>query len=361
LPAEPETAPMPDPRVLILYNEPVLPPGHPEYDSEQEVLYSAQVIGESLQREGIPMARLGITSPAGLLDGLQATSPDVVFNLYEGIPGQEDSEVGVAALLEWLRVPFTGCPSHALVLARNKPLVKLLLTASGIATPEYFLVERGDRCPPNPLGWPVIAKPGRGDASVGIDQGAVATSDRQLRDRVDRLFAEHDGPVLVERFITGREIHATVVDLGAAGVPTVLPLAEIRFEPDDNLWPIYTYDAKWKEQSREYQLRPVDIPAKGLPADVADRLTEAADRTYRLVGCRDYARIDIRLAPDGTVYVLECNPNPSITSVMMENGLELLGWDYDVFMARMVRNAHARGGAAGVNPRESAPPQAAGA
>ena len=141
---------------------------------------------------------------------------------------------------------------------------------------------------------------------------------------MDYLFARYGGVVMVERFITGREIHASVCQFGPAEPPTALPLAEIRFEPDETLWPIYSYDAKWKEQSREYQLRPVDIPAR-LPEDVAERVRRASVQTHRVLGCRDYSRVDLRVAPDGEVFVLEGNPNPSITSLTLETGLDLIG------------------------------------
>ncbi|HVK16241.1 MAG TPA: hypothetical protein VM533_04780 [Fimbriiglobus sp.] len=147
---------MSEPRVLLIYNQPVLPLDHPDSESEQEVLYSAQVVGDCLAGEGLPVARLGVgADPATLFEGLRATSPDVVFNLYEGTADQGGSEAAVAGVMEWMRVPFTGCPSESMVLCRNKPLAKLLLTAAGVRTPEYFVVEDGARCPKNPLGWPV--------------------------------------------------------------------------------------------------------------------------------------------------------------------------------------------------------------
>ncbi len=352
---------MPEPRTLILYNEPVLPPDHPDYESEKEVLYSVGEVADSLEREGVPVARLGVAAdPEALFAGLRATPHDVVFNLYEGTADQGGAEASVAGLLEWLRVPFTGSPAQAMLLARNKPVAKLVLAGAGVATPPYFVVDAG-RCPPNKLGWPVIVKPGREDASVGIDQGAVVTNTRKLRDRVDYVRTHYGSPVLVEKFIPGREIHVTLVELEPDGGPTVLPFAEIRFEPDAKLWPIYSYDAKWKEDSREYELRPVDVPVT-LPPDVTDRLSRACETAYRALGCRDYARVDARVTPDGEVYVLEANPNPSITSIMLTTGLEEIGWTDDRFLARMVRNAAARGGAVGVNPYGRPPaPQAASA
>ena len=96
-------------------------------------------------------------------------------------------------------------------------------------------------------------------------------------------------------------------------------------------------------------MRPVDIPAK-LPDDIVERVRKAAVLTHRVLGCRDYARVDLRVAPDGEVFVLEGNPNPSITSLTLETGLDLVGKNYDWFMATMARNAHARGGSVGVNP-----------
>src|SRR5262245_18188770 len=127
------------PHVLVLYNQPILPLDHPDSESEQEVLYSADVVADGLQREGIPVSRLGVTSdPAVLLEGLRSASPDVVFNLYEGTPDQGASESSVAGILEWLRLPFSGCPSESMTISRNKPLAKLLLTGAGVKTPEYF-------------------------------------------------------------------------------------------------------------------------------------------------------------------------------------------------------------------------------
>jgi D-alanine-D-alanine ligase len=104
----------------------------------------------------------------------------------------------------------------------------------------------------------------------------------------------------------------------------------------------------------------VDIPAK-LPADVVERVRKAAVLTHRVLGCRDYSRVDLRVAPDGEVFVLEGNPNPSITSLTLETGLDLIGKVYDWFLATMVRNAHARGGSAGVNPYGQAAARAASA
>lgn len=340
---------MSSPHVLILYNEPVLPLDHPDAASEHDVLYTVEVVTKLLTQGGLTVEPFGAPpDPAALIPGLRARAYDVVFNLYEGRGDLGNTEAFVAGTMEWLRIPFNGSPAQAMILARNKPVTKHLLVGAGISTPE-FLVTDGP-LPPNGMGWPVIVKPAREDASVGIDQGSVVTNDRDLRDRVDFILARYGPPALVERFIHGREIHASLCELGDTDDPTVLPFAEILFEKTETgRWPIYSYDAKWKETSRDHLLTPIDVPVP-LPWDVTERLTRAAKKLYRLLGCRDFARVDARLTADGEVFVLECNPNPSITSLMLKYGLESANWTESRFLCHMARRAAARGGLITVNP-----------
>ncbi|OWK39155.1 D-alanine--D-alanine ligase family protein [Fimbriiglobus ruber] len=339
---------MAPPRVLVLFNEPVLAADHPDADAEHDVIHSVNIVTGFLEKAGLPVTRLGVsTDPTPLVARLKNDPPDVVFNLFEGTADHGNTEAFVAGIMEWLAVPFTGSPAQAMTLARNKLLAKHLFIGAGIETPAFFAVEAGEACPANTLGWPVIVKPAREDASVGIDQGAVVTTDADLRDRVEYILARYGGPVLVEQFIVGREMHVTLVELDAAApAPTALPFSEILFQKgeDDHtdLWPIYSYDAKWRTDSSEYHRTPVDVPVV-LPEDVTGRLVRAAQKTYRLLGCRDYARVDARVTDEGKVYILEANPNPSITSIMLRYGLEAIGWTHDAFVAHVAKYAAARG------------------
>jgi D-alanine-D-alanine ligase len=125
----------------------------------------------------------------------------------------------------------------------------------------------------------------------------------------------------------------------------VLPFAEIVFDrPDDSdLWPIYSYDAKWKTESQEYAETPLEAPVE-LPPDVAESLRQIAVKTCKLVGMRDYARVDCRVDADGNPHVLEVNPNPSITSIALKTGLEEIGWTHARFIRNLVDVAAARSG-----------------
>src|SRR5438309_893078 len=130
------------PRVLILYNDPVLPAGHPEFESEHEILSTVEAVDGFLRQAGYDVARLGVSkNPGALLAGLGELRPDVVFNLFEGTADQGDSESYVAGLLDWLGLPYTGSPAQALSLARRKHLTKFVLQGAGLPTPAFFVVE----------------------------------------------------------------------------------------------------------------------------------------------------------------------------------------------------------------------------
>jgi D-alanine-D-alanine ligase len=269
-----------------------------------------------------------------------------VFNLFEGIATQTGTEVSAAALLEWLNVPFTGCPSAALALGRDKVRAKYILSAAGIPTPEFVVVN----APPVPRwrrAWPAIVKPAYQDASVGIDQNSVVTSQKQLDERVKFVLATYGAPVLVERFVSGREFHVNMIEERAAqptAPPRVLPLCEIAFtNTKPGRWPVYTFTAKWNEQSEEYRTAPVRAPVEIPPDDFA-RLARIAQRAYRTLQCRDYARIDVRMDEAGQFHVLEMNPNPYLNSLALVNGLVAVGRSHEWLLVEMALSAMARGG-----------------
>lgn len=337
---------MSEPRVLILFNQPVLPADHPDRGAEDDVLYSVKVVGDSLKAVGIPFQSFGLTDDlSSLIARLNRRDFDVVFNLYEGTADRSVTEVYLTGLLEWLGISYTGCPSFTLAVARNKPVAKRLFQAAGISTAEFAEVSAPEL--PDWTAFPAIVKPASEDASIGIDQEAVVSTPDELTARVKYVLDHYGPPVLVERYIPGREIQVSLIDLNGDGRPAVLPFAEIAFKPANGstLWPIYTYTAKWHEESEEYKQAPV-LVGVSVPAKVSNALKDVAVRVYHLLGARDYARIDTRVTLSGEVYVLEMNPNPAISSLMIDEGLPAVGSTYDKFIAALVHNATARKSAA---------------
>lgn len=327
-------------RILILYNEPVLPDGHPDFESEHEVLYTVEVVAKDLLQAGFAVTRLGVCKDANvLLTGLREHRSDVVFNLFEGTADHGSTEAYVAGLLEWQGIPFTGSPSLTLGLARSKHLTKHLFQGASLPTPEFFVVEDMP-VPDCTLEWPVIVKPAQQDASVGLDQGSVVTDQLHLNERVAYLLHHYGPPVLVEEFIRGRELNVGLIE---APTLQLLPVSEVLFVNDEpGYWPIVTYDAKWKPGSRDYEATPPRYPADVSPK-LAERLGTLARKAFRLLGCRDYARVDFRVRPPGKPYLLEVNPNPDFNPTAgLAGGLISAGLTHAQFTVDLVRTALAR-------------------
>ena len=114
-------------RVLVVYNEPVLPESHPDYISEVEVIDNVEAVIAVLAEGGYAVDRLGVTSdPQALIEGVRAYGPDAIVNLFEGTADDNATELYAAGIFEWLGVPYTGCPFPTLLLARSKHLAKRL-------------------------------------------------------------------------------------------------------------------------------------------------------------------------------------------------------------------------------------------
>jgi D-alanine-D-alanine ligase len=329
---------MPSTRVLIAYNEPVLPLDHPDRPAEDDVLYSVKVICDSLNALGYEHTKYGVTDdiPA-LLQRLQTHDYDLVFNLYEGNADRSVTEVYFTGLLEWMNIPYTGCTAFTLNVARHKPTAKAMFQASGVKTPKFVLAESADIKKP-PFKFPMIVKPASEDASIGIEQSSVVKNMRALRKKIADVIANYGSPVLVEQFIVGRELQISLIEKVGADEPSVLPFSEIEYHAGSELWPVYTFTAKWDENSAEYKAAPVKVNVK-VSEELQAKVTEACLRAYRVMQARDFARIDTRVTPEGDVYVLELNPNPSITSVMIDQGLPAINRTYDQFIGDLVEAA----------------------
>lgn len=332
------------PRVLVLHNEPTLPADHPDADSEHDIVDTAIHIEKIVQAASLPVTRFGfIDRPDDLLEAFRSFKPDVIFNLYEGTAKWGNAESYVTGLLEMLRIPFTGSATQPLILSRSKALTKHLLIGAGLPTARFYSLGRDETVPVNNLGWPVIVKPCHEDASVGIDQKSVVCNQRDLESRVDYLRQSYGPDVIFEQFIVGREFHVAVWERD--GVPEALPFSEIFFhetEGPDALWPIVSFDAKWKENSRDYRATPVKNPADVTP-ELSRKVSAIAVKAFQLLGCRDYARIDFRVR-DSVPFILEVNPNPCISPLAgVAEALASANTQFPDFVQSLLRAALRRG------------------
>jgi D-alanine-D-alanine ligase len=273
------------------------------------VLEEVNAVEQALVEAEYPLLRVPLHPPLEhVRDVLQALPADLVFNLFEGFDGCPETEALVADMLADLGFPFTGCPSSALALALDKPRTKALLQASGIMTAAYQVL--------TPETWhlfhlnlPCIVKPCQEDASHGLTQESVvkdlASLERQVA-KVSRLFG---GKALVEEFLAGDEFNATII---GNRNPVVMPISKIAYSLPPGMPAIFTFAAKWEPDSIYSQCANPICPAE-IESGLKQRITETAIAAFWLLGCRGYARVDMRMDTVGRLMVLEVNPNPDIS------------------------------------------------
>lgn len=336
-------------RVLLALNAPVLPPSHPDYASEVDIVETADEMEKILRELRYTVDRIAYArTPVPLMEKVQAFQPEVVLNLFEGEADRTETEISNAACLEWMDVPFTGAPSWAIALGRDKVRTKHLLQSAGLPTAPFQLVEH---LPLQawPYGWPAIVKPVYQDASVGIEQKSVVRTPEEMSAQVAHVFTHYGPPVIIEQYVPGREFHVNIYETpGPQPILErlcVLPIAELDFQlaPDEGqtYWPIYSYQAKWNEQSAECKATHIKTGID-LPPTLLAEIHTICKTAYRLIGMRDYGRVDIRLTPEGKPYILEVNPNPFLNSIILVEGMRQIGKHFNDLLQAILHNAHAR-------------------
>ncbi len=252
-----------------------------------------------------PMVHEGFPDLA-VIEWLRRVRPQFCFNVCEGFGG-ESREAQMPALLEALGLPYSGPAPLAAAVTQDKPTTKRLLTAAGLPTPEFEVLE----CPDAALGcllpFPLFVKPSHEGTGMGVQNESIVNNHAQLRAQVDRILRRYRQPALVERFIPGRELTCGVV--GNNGDLQVLPVLEVDFAgyPPD-LLPVYSSKHK-NDLDHLFRYR---CPAP-LPQAVARKVKRLTIETFVVTGCRDYGRVDFRLTPQGQLYILEINALPGIT------------------------------------------------
>ena len=273
-----------------------------------------------------------------LIDELRQNKPDIIFNLCESVDGDPTQEMNIAGLFELMKIPYTGTRAFNLGVALNKPLVKSILSQNGIPTASHFVTESASAFNVNGHKFPMIVKPSREDASIGIHNESIVKNEKELRKRIEYVLEEHKQPVLVEEYIDGREINVSVV--GNEELIT-FPISEIDFSSLPEDYPkIISYNSKWMYKTPEFHGTKAVCPAQNLSDKEIKIIQETAKKVYRLLGAADYARVDMRLK-DGVPYVLELNPNPDIASDVPEDtgftrSAKAYGWEYSYLIQRII-------------------------
>jgi D-alanine-D-alanine ligase len=270
---------------------------------------------------------------------LRDEAPDLVFNLTESFAGKSALDSGMASLLNLLHLRYTGSSHSGLLLAGDKVLAKRILSFHGIRTPEFASVHRGALENADALQFPVIIKPPQEDASIGITSASVARDLNELLACMDEIQRHHRGPILVERFIEGREFYVGILGNEEA---EALPPAELDMSAfPEGVPKVASWNAKWVEDHEEFAACKTLFP--DLPPEVADRMREVAIEAFRALRLRDYARVDIRLDESGEPFVLEVNPNCYLADgEVFAEAAERAGLPYDALIGRIIELASGR-------------------
>lgn len=245
------------------------------------------------------------------LFALAKSKADLIFNLAESYAGDDSKDLHIPAFMDLVGLRYTGSGPHGLLLAQDKSLAKKIIGFHGLQTPFSAVSHRGKVDYAHDVKFPLIVKPVSEDGSIGIDVGSVVESVKELMERIHYLQDEFNVPILIEEYIEGREIYAAILGNDS---PEALPLVELDLSklPADTP-KIAGREVKFDRDSIEYRLTKSAL-AKDLDEETVEKLQEAAKTTYRSLKLRDYGRIDMRLAKDGAIYVIEANPNPWLSS-----------------------------------------------
>jgi len=314
-------------RVGLAYNmKRVASEGGDDREAEYDPPETIEAIARAIESHGHNVALLEANNdfPRALI----TSGVDLVFNIAEGIRGR-NREAQVPSLCELMGVPFTGSDSATLSICLDKGLAKRLL--KDVDTPEWQVLVTG-REKLRAFKYPVIVKPNAEGTSKGITGKCVVDDENGVRDVAREIIDKYGQPALVEEYVFGREF--TVGLLGERR-PRILPPMEVAFlSPSER--PVYDYECKqdWQKFVR-YEV-PANVTKEELRA-----IERACRATFTTLGCRDVARVDLRLTPQGKVYVIEVNPLPGLTPdysdlCLIANGA---GMDYRTLIGEILSGA----------------------
>lgn len=311
--------------------------GHPEdaleeYDSPETV----ERIANALQKEGHTILRLA--GGREFLENILKERVDFVFNISEGRGNYRSREAQVPSVLEMLDIPYTGADPQCLAVCLDKPLTKKLVALEGITTPRWRVIHD-----PNDLraaSWqdfpfPAFVKPASEGSSKGVRLRSRVEHPADLAGIVGEVLSNYRQPVMVEEFIEGHEITAGIVGNAPprlVGIMRVVPRKESRRF-------VYSLEVK-----RDWEnLVDYECPA-ALSTETLRRIETASLKAFSALGCRDFARIDFRVSPDGTPYFLEINPlaglNPNSSDLPIM--ARKMGWTYDALVLAVFHAALGR-------------------
>ena len=325
-------------RILVLMHEDLVPPDTIEGLSDEEIINfkSEYDVCAGLEALGHDVFPLGVSDDLGLIRrAIRKHKPHIAFNLLEEFHGVAVYDQHVVSYLELVKQPYTGCNPRGLMLCHDKALCKQILAYHRILTPKFTVFERGKtiRCPQR-LRFPLMIKSVNEEASMGISQKSIVRNDNQLSDRVAYIHEQVRTDALAEEYIEGRELYVGL--LGNQRL-TAFPIWEMLFtKMPEGMARIATSRVKWDIKTQKAFGIKTEA-AKNLPPGAENQIASLCKRVYRCLSISGYARMDLRLAEDGKVYLLEANPNPNLEyGEDFAESAERVGVSYEMLLHRIL-------------------------
>jgi D-alanine-D-alanine ligase len=329
-------------RILVLMHPDYMPPDSTEgYTARQINEWKTEYdVVSTLRAAGHDVRPLGVQEEIKpVRDEIENFKPHVIFTLLELFHNEPVYDQHIASFLELMKIPYTGCNPRGLILARGKDLSKTLVHYRRIAVPDFAVFPMRRKVKrPSRLALPLIVKSLNEDGSIAISQASIVDTDEKLAERVAFIHERVGSAAIAEQYIEGRELYVGV--LGNTRL-RVLPVWELKFGTMGGEL-IATEKVKHDVNYQE-RVGIVDGPAKNLAPELYARIQRTAKRIYRVLGLDGYARVDFRLAADGTLYFIEANPNPEIAkSQEFATAAKHVGLDYPGLLHRIVALAISR-------------------
>ncbi|MBF0510908.1 MAG: ATP-grasp domain-containing protein [Candidatus Omnitrophica bacterium] len=304
-------------KVLMLFYSPYQKPRGYDYREEfadPDNMYTEKDVKEALLALGHEVSLLGVYNDiTPLFEEVQVNKPDIIFNMMEMFNDQTQLEKNMAALLEIMGVPYTGSSAGNIFVCNNKALSKKIFNFHHIKVSKFHTYYRGKRKRVLvKLRFPMVIKPLCEEASRGISQASIVDNPQAFMDRIKFIHESMQMDAIAEEYIEGRELYVSV--LGDKQM-TVLPFREMLFGKMPEGEPrIATYKAKWDEAyRRKWGIKSVE--AANLTDDLMVNINDVCQRAYQALDLESYVRFDIRLTPEGEVYIIEANANPCIAKM----------------------------------------------
>lgn len=325
-------------RILVLVRSGHVPPESLDGISENDAsAWKAEFdVCDTLRLIGHEVLPIGVYDDlAPIRDALTEFKPHITFMLLEEFHGVVTYDFAIISYLELMQQPYTGCNPRGLLLSKDKALSKKILTYHRIQTPRFAVFPVGRTVHrPKRLEFPLFVKSVSEDASYGISQASIVSTDEQLAERVAFVHEKTRDDAIAEQYIEGREIYVGV--MGNQRLVTFPPW-EMNFGnmPTD-VARIATSQVKW---NRKYQEKHGITTHEATDLDEAMNLkiSKICKRIYRSLNLSGYARMDLRVNDAGEVYVLEANANPNIEfGEDFAESAEHAGIDYETLLQRIV-------------------------